>query len=1022
MNNFRRLNNIVGWTVFAIAMVVYFFSAERTGSLWDCGEFITGAYKFQVVHPPGAPLFLIIGRMFTFVAEMVSDNPADIAFAVNLLSSTCSALAAMFVCWVTVMLGKLTLVGRENQPDTAESIALLGAGAAAGLSTAFATSIWFSAVEGEVYAMSTFFTVLTLWSMMKWYFLPDEPQTDRWLIFSVFAAGLSTGVHLLSILTFPALAMFYYFKKYEKHTFLGMIVSAAIGVLAIAFIQFFIILGIPKLWAALELFTVNSLGMPFQSGVYPLILIVGGILVFGLYYAHKNRNSLIQNIVVCAFLVTASFSTIGIVVIRANANTPINMNDPSDPMRLIPYLNREQYGERPLLKGPSYDTKVIDTKSEDRYGQVGDRYEVVDKKNSYIFDPSGEMLFPRMSHADPAREQLYEMWMGHKGPPTQADNLSFFINYQIQWMYWRYFMWNFAGRQNAEQGFFPSDPKSGHWLSGIKPLDSYRLYNQNELPDIIKNDKARNKYYLLPFIFGLMGLFFHFRRRPNDAFGLMALFIITGIGIVVYSNQPPNEPRERDYVLAGSIFTYCIWIGMGVLAIFSLLRARIGNAAAPLATILVLVAPFLMGTQNFDDHSRNHQYGARDYASNFLNSCAPNSIIFTYGDNDTYPLWYAQEVEGIRTDVRVVNLSLIAVDWYIDQLRRKVNDSPAIKMSISPEAYRGANRIQIPINPSGNTDPVNLASAIKFIGEDHPIPLQGGRSLESYLLSDKLYIQVNKQQVLANGTVGIADTAKIVDRMDFTIPKSKGQWLLKGDIAILDIIASNLFERPVYFAVTCRPESLTGLQDYVQLEGLSLKIVPIKTEQERQFGMIGYGRIQTDSVYNNVMEKFRWGGFDKKDLFVNNSYGPSIQTTRALIMRTAQYMIQNNDKERAVKLVDKYFEAFPHFNFPYDFNTMFFIRIYLAADAYKDHAKPHLELLANDTEQYLKFLETLDVEQLMLGFRSEADEFLRTKNELLRLVQQSGDKEFEEILKARFEPFNAFEEEFRAMTKSLEQQ
>ncbi len=1021
MNNFKRFNNIVGWTVFAIAMVVYYFSAERTGSLWDCGEFITGAYKFQVVHPPGAPLFLLIGRMFTFVAEIVSDDPASIAFAVNLMSGVCSALAAMLVCWTAVILGKLALNGRDNQPDKGESIALLGAGAAAGLSTAFATSIWFSAVEGEVYAMSTFFTALTFWSMMKWYILPDEPQTDRWLIFSVFAAGLSTGVHLLSILTFPALAMFYYFKKYQNHSFLGMVAAAVAGVVAIAFIQFFIILGIPKLWASLELFMVNGLGMPFHSGIYPLVLIVGGILIFGMYYAHKKRNALLQTIVVCAFLVTASFSTIGIVVIRANANTPINMNNPSDPMRLIPYLNREQYGERPLLKGPSYDTRVIETKSEDRYGQVGDRYEVVDKKHSYIFDPSGEMIFPRMSHADPARQQLYELWMGHKGPPTQADNLSFFFNYQIKWMYWRYFMWNFAGRQNAEQGFYPWDPKSGNWLSGIKFLDSRRLYNQDQLPDVIKDDKARNKYYMLPFLFGLIGLIFHFRRRPNDTFGLIALFIITGIGIIVYSNQPPNEPRERDYVLIGSFFTFCIWIGMAVPAIFSLLRSRIGNTAVPLSIALVLIAPLLMGTQNFDDMSRNHQYGARDYASNFLNSCAPNAIVFTYGDNDTYPLWYAQEVEGIRTDVRVVNLSLIAVDWYIEQLRRKVNDSPAIKMSIPSEAYRGSKRTQIPINPSGNTEPVNLQSAIKFIGEDHPIPLQGGRFLDSYLLSDKLFINVNKQQVLSNGTVGIADTADIVSRMDFTIPKNQGQWLLKGDIAILDIVSSNLFERPVYFAVTCRPESLIGLENYMQLEGLALRLVPIRTPQERQFGMVGFGRVHPDSVYNNVMDKFRWGGFDEKDLFVNNSYGPSIQSTRALIMRTAQYMIQNEDKDRAVKMADKYFDAFPNFNFPYDYNTLFFIRIYLAADEYEDHAKPHLEILADDAVQYLRFLESLEIEQLILGFRSEADEYLRIKNELLRLVQQAGDKEFEDILKAKFAPFDAFEEEFKNLTRSVEQ-
>lgn len=1016
MDSFKRFNKIAGWAVFAIAFVVYFLSVERTGSLWDCGEFITGAYKLQVVHPPGASLFLLIGRMFTFGAEILSDNPEDIAFSVNLLSGVCSAFAAMFVCWVTIILGKLALVGRVETPDSSQTLAIMGAGIVAGLSTAFCTSIWFSAVEGEVYAMSTFFTALTLWAMMKWYSLPDTPDADRWMIFAVYSAGLSIGVHLLSLLTFPALAMFYYFKKYKEPTFLGVTVSAVVGIIAIAFIQIFIIVGIPNLWKGLELMMVNGMGMPLQSGIYPLVLIMVGLLGGGLYYAHINKNALLQKIMMALVLVTLSYSTVGIVVIRANANTPINMNNPSDPMRLLPYLNREQYGERPLLYGPSfvYDQRKVKTESEDRYGQIGDRYEIVDRKNSYSFHNSDKMLLPRMGHQDEARKQLYEMWMQKSGRPSQLDNISFFWRYQIKWMYWRYFMWNFAGRQNGEQGFYPWDPKSGHWMSGIKPLDNALLYNQDKLPDSIKNHEARNTYYMLPFIFGLIGLFFHFKNRPKDMVGLLALFIITGLGIIVYSNQPPNEPRERDYVLVGSFFTYCIWIGMGVLALFKLLRGRVGNGAAPLAIAIVLIAPILMGTQNFDDNSRRHHSGARDYASNFLNSCEPNAIVFTYGDNDTYPLWYAQEVENIRTDVRVVNLSLIAVDWYIDQLRRKVNNSEAIAMSISPEAYRGYKRIQIPINPYNDTKRLNLESAINFVGEDHPIPLQSGRNLESYMPSDKLLIRVDSAAVVNSGMVKSKYADQIVDQINIDLPKSS-QWLLKGDIAVLDIVGTNLFKRPIYFAVTCRPASMLGLQAYTQLEGLALRLVPIKNSQDRQFGMVGYGLVDTDAVYENIMNKFQWGGFDKKDLFVDRSFGPSIQSTRATMMRTAQKLVEQGDKQKAIELTDKYFEAFPHNNFSFDLNTLFFIRIYLAADAY-DHAKPVLQTLATHTEQQLTFMESLKTDDLIMGFGAEASGFLRTKDEMIRLAGQAGDSAFEEELKKRFAPFDTFQKDFRELT------
>ncbi len=1005
MTSNKRLYNIAGWVVFAIAMLVYFFSVERTGSLWDCGEFITGAHKLQVVHPPGAPLFILVGRMFTFVAEIFSDNPEDIAFSVNLMSGACTAIAAMLICWITVMLGRLTLVGRDGEEDGGQAITLAGSGIVAGLCTAFASSIWFSAVEGEVYAMSTFFTVLTFWAVIKWYTLPDTPQTDRWLIFAIYSAGLSIGVHLLSLLTFPALGLFYYFKKYDNHNLKGMALGAIGGLVFLVVIQRLIIVGIPVLWSWFELMTVNGMGLPFHSGIVPTVLLLAALAYLGLRWAHRKRKAVAHNLILATTLVVIGYSTIGVVVIRANANTPINMNNPSDVFRLIPYINREQYGERPLLKGPHFNGRLQNTEVADRYGKDGDRYGKVEQKISQVWDPAYEMFFPRMGHMDPNRKPLYYRWMGRQsGNPTMADNFYYFFRYQIGWMYWRYFMWNFAGRQNGEQGFFPWDLKSGHWISGIPFIDGSRLYSQRDLPESMRMHQARNKYYLLPLIFGILGAFFHFRRRRNDFLGLLALFIITGIGIIIYSNQPPNEPRERDYVLAGSIFTFCIWIGMGVLALTHLLRTRVnldGKMAGPIAIALVLTAPLIMGVQNYDDHSRRHHKGSRDYAANFLNSCEPNSIIFTYGDNDTYPLWYAQEIEGIRTDVRVVNLSLIAVDWYIDQLRRKVNNSPPIKMSIPAKALYGKKRIQIPFIERAESMP--LLDALKHVGEEHPVPLQSGKSLESFMPTRNVYIPVNKRRVIENGTVSLADTARIVDRIEFSL--GKDAFLFKGDIAVLDIIASNAFERPLYFAVTCREESLHGLDPYFELEGLSLRFIPVKTKGDPKYGMVGKGRVDTESAFNNIMTKFGWGNFDTQRLFVDRSYGPSVQTIRVAMMRLGEDLLRKGDKARTIEVVDKYFEAFPHMNFPFDGNTMIFLNMYEEAGAH-EKARPHLRTLAKETQEQLQFLMfSLSPEELQAGFTQDFSNFQRVKQDLLRIARESGDKELEEEFKAMFQPY-----------------
>jgi Protein of unknown function (DUF2723) len=1056
MNSFKKLNNIVGWLVFFVAMSVYYFSVERTGSLWDCGEFIAGCYKLQVVHPPGAPLFLMVGKMATVIGQLFSKNPSVIAFSVNILSGISGALTALFVCWTTIILGKIALVGREEEPNQSQFIALAGSGIVAGLCTAFATSIWFSAVEGEVYSMSTMFTAMTLWCMMKWYNQPDTPEADRWMMAAVYAAGLSTGVHLLSLLTFPALALFYYFKKNEKPTWLGMIVAGIVGVMSIWAVQSIIITGIPSLWSEFEYVCVNYVGLPFTypsliltlaamgglfytgfqlakgkydskilipftallglltisafgwgiGGIFKGLVFTGLATYFILQRAQKGSSNALQNVFMGMALSALGFSTIGTVMIRAVANPPINMNNPSDAMRVIPYINREQYGERPLLYGTQFNARPVDQTSEDRFGRVGDKYDVVDKKTDYVFNNEDKVLFPRMGHMEGDRTTYYKLWMdipsGQEIPtdrPDGADNMSFFLRYQVGWMYWRYFMWNFAGRQNAEQGFTPTDKSKGNWVSGIPFLDKYRLFDDSAAPNSIKHDPAYNKYYLLPLLFGLFGLVWHYGRRRYDMLGLMALFIITGIGIIVYTNEPPNEPRERDYVIVGSIFTFSIWIGMGVLAFFDLFKdfKLSESLAAPLATALVVTAPIIMGYQNFDDHSRAKQSGARDYAVNFLESCDKNAVIFTYGDNDTYPLWYAQEVESVRRDVRVVNLSLIAVDWYINQQRRKINESPAIKMSLPEASYRGMKRNQLPIRDGA--EEMSIQDLMKFLGEEHPVPAGGGMTFESYAPTRKIYIPVNRDKAIAAGIANPQDS--IVDKIHIEL---KGSYLIKDDLAVLDIIANNAMERPVYFAVTCRPEKLQGMDDYMQLEGLATKIVPVKSPSEKAFGLIGNGRVAGDKILDRVTNKFRWGNFDKEQMFVNRSYQPSIQTTQFAMLRTALDFARKGEKEKAVKMLDKQFEVFPNFNFPYSAQTMYFIDAYVQAGAY-EQSKKHIQILADNLYNNLMFYNTLDATNKSGSFQQDFMSDLQTKEQLLRIVEQSGDAAYKADLEKKFAAF-----------------
>lgn len=1016
MNTKLNWTNIVGWAVFILVFTVYYFSAERNGSLWDCGEFVLGAYKLQVVHPPGAPLFLIVGRMFAWLADLFSDNPSYIAFGVNLMSSACSALAATFVCWITMMFGRLTLYGRDYENEGNQSMAILGAGLVAGLSTGYISTTWFSAIEGEVYSMSTMFTTMTMWAAMKWYYLEDNPKNDKWLIFAVFAVGLSTGVHLLSLLAFPMIAMLYYFKRYDKHTWLGMAIAAFCGVIAIFLFQSIIIIGIPDLWSFFEKLCVNSFGLPFHSGLVPTILVICLVGYYGLRYFKNKGNDLMHKVVFTFFLLIISYSTVGVVLIRANAKPPINMNDPYDVMRLKPYLNREQYGDRSLLKGPIFDARPVDMKSEDRWGRVGKEYKVVDQKFDYIYRDKDKILFPRIGHSDQGRPQLYRTWMeylqGSKtGTPTMAFNLKFMWSYQFGWMYWRYFLWNFVGRQNGEQGFFPWINKDGNWYSGIKSIDGARLYNQDRLPRVMLEDQSRNRYYFLPLILGLLGVLFHFTKNRNDFLALLCFFILTGIALCVFNNSPPNEPRERDYVLEGSFLAFCIWIGMGVLFLFNVLNERLKLSSlisGTGATVMGLVIPAILVTQNFNDHSRMKSHAARDYASNILESCQPNAILFTYGDNDTYPVWYAQEVEGIRRDVRVINLSLIAVDWYIENQRRRFNESAPVKFSIPEDKLRGSLRNQIfyynPENPDGKGVDREMSATefLKYLGEDHPVESGNGRKFETHMPTRNVYIQIDREKAIAAGLCSPNDSS-FVDRIPVAINPG---YITKDDLAVLDIINSNIYDRPIYFSVTCNGEKLMGMEDYTNLEGMALRIVPVKTKSDPGLYIYGSGKEDLDRTYDIIMNKFRWGNFDKEQQFVDHSYAPSIQAMRMIMMRTAINLQSIGDKERAIKMANKYFEAFPNMNFQYDVRIMPFIQVLIDAGDLES-AKKHLRILATETVDMLEFFDTLTTEDLNKGFSQDKSLSMSAVREIIERCKTMNDPEFLKEMETMLNKYNS---------------
>tara|TARA_Y100000589_G_scaffold56301_1_gene46635 strand:- start:22873 stop:25890 length:3018 start_codon:yes stop_codon:yes gene_type:complete len=919
--NYIKTNNLFGWLTFSIAFFVYYLTIEPTVSFWDCGEYISTAYKLEVGHPPGAPLFQLIGRFFSLFASDVS----NVAFMINIMSAVCSAFAILFLFWtITALAKKITLdsIKQENL-SLAQKIGIFGSGFVGALSYTFSDSFWFSATEGEVYAMSSTFTAITFWAILKWESEADDKYSARWIILIAYLIGLSIGVHLLNLLAIPALVFIYYFKKH-KPTRWGIIKVFLLAVIITGGIQAVIIPQVVNFAKGFELFFVNTIGLPFNSGtIIYFVLIIFGI-IFGLKYARAKSKPNLGIILVSFATILIGYSTFFILVIRSNANTPIDENNPEDAVSLLSYLNREQYGDWPILSGQYYNANVVDLKDGTpvyKKDEEAGKYVVTNnRKNSIpVYDSKFSGFFPRMwSSTQSVHAKAYQEWSGQKNtkrPPSFSENLRYFFKYQLGHMYFRYFMWNFSGRQNDIQGH--GEINKGNWISGITFIDETirGLGPQDNIPETMANNKGRNIYFMLPFLLGIIGLVYQLKKKKNDALVVFLLFLFTGIAIVVYLNQYPFQPRERDYAYVGSFYAYSIWIGLGVLGLIDFLSKKINTFNSSIIATLscLLLVPTLMAKENWDDHDRSGRYTARDVATNYLNSCAPNAIIFTNGDNDTFPLWYAQEVEGIRTDIRVVNLSLFNTDWYIDQMKRAAYDAAPIPSSMSWEKYKQGTRDYIIIkdNKKGY---VEVEDVVNFISSDNDKTKGFTRNGEkaNYCPTNKLKITIDKDDVIKKGVVPESYRSRIVDEIKWEL---KGNGFGKNEMMVLDILANFNWERPIYFAITVGSGNFMGLEKYFQLEGLAYRFVPYLAKSND--GQTG--EIATDIMYDNLINKFKWGNMQDPSIYLDETNMRMTMNFRNNFSRLSDALIQKGEYDKAEIVLDKCLEIMPHKAIPFNY-------------------------------------------------------------------------------------------------------
>ena len=925
-NRYARLNRLTGWIIGLIACTVYVLTMEPTGSFWDCGEFVSSCYKLQIPHPPGAPLFILLGRLFIV---LFGDNPHTAARGVNFMSAIASGLCILFLFWTITHFARKLVAPPNAEPTRQQTFTILATGVVGALAYTFCDSFWYSAVEGEVYATSAFFTAIVFWAILRWEEQADKPGADKWLIFIFYMMGLSIGVHLLNLLTIPAIVMVYYFKRY-KPTRLGTFLAFLTGCTLTGIVQVFVIQYTIKGAGAFDIFFVNSLNLPFFSGFTAFFILLAIALIFGIRYAVKKNFHLLKIGLWSVAFMLLGYSTYFTTMIRSNADPGVDMFNIDNPVNLVGYLSRENYGDWPILYGPDFTDPAPTTETGDLYVKGTDKYEIAGKKygQDWAHTPSSH-FFPRMYNPSNLRNEVdtYKRFSGMDpdAQPTMADNIRYFLRYQTGWMYLRYFMWNFAGKQNDIQGF--GNPRDSNWVSGISALDNLMYGDQSRLPDTAhKNNKSYNRLYLLPLLLGLLGLFVQYRRNRRDTLVTGLLFFFTGLAIVIYLNQAGLQPRERDYAFAGSFYVFAIWIGLGVIGVQQFFEQQLKRlfpsdhsrpaflAAGPISAIAAagicfLAVPLLMGTQEWDDHDRSKKTLARDLAIDYLESCPPNAILFSFEDNDTYPIWYAQEVEGVRPDVRVIINTLSGTDWLINQLRYKINDAAPIDVLFTKEQIMGDKKSILYFTDrlaGWNKDKYyDLYDTFKtVVANDDPRYMtesDAGTPL-NLLPTRKFSVPVNAATVLANGTVHPGE--QILPELHLDIDPGKN-YLEKSDLAMLAIIAANKWKRPICFTNAQEPAAL-GLSKYIRSRGMSYQLAPVENSP-----------VDLDVAYKTVMQKFRYGHAGTPGVYFdgdNRRYLNSIKMAHAQI---AQALIDAGRKDDARRILEHYDQNVDSNNFPY---------------------------------------------------------------------------------------------------------
>nr|WP_121271640.1 DUF2723 domain-containing protein [Pedobacter schmidteae] len=898
MKLYQRLNNLAGFTLFGIATIVYWLTMEPTMSFWDCGEFLAASSKLEVGHQPGAPLFLMLGKLFSLLAM---GNTNKIAYWINFSSVLFSAATIMFLFWtITALAARLY----PKEKNSTQIFTIIAAGAVGALAYTFSDTFWFSAVEAEVYALSTLFTAIVFWAILKWENYPD----NRWLIFIAFMIGLSIGVHLLSLLAIPAVVLVYHFKTTARPGLSGILKALLFGCFLVGLVQFVIVQYLVLSAAKTDLFFVNTLGFEFGSGALVFILLLASCITYGIYYSVKHKKYTLNLSLLCLTFVLFGFSSYFMIVIRANAKPNINLSNPDNPFSLYSYLGRTNYGDTPLLYGRTFDarqTGIKETGTEYRKGAK--TYEEAGK--SYKADYDKNVLFPRTYSNKPSHVAFYRQWMGlaEGETPGFAQNLGFFSSYQLGFMYMRYFLWNFAGRQNDlhSQGSF----KEGNWITGIKSLDALRLGNQSKLPLSITANEGNNLYYGMPLLLGIAGLIFLYRKNKQDTLIIATLFFCTGLAIILYLNQDPMQVRERDYAYVGSFYAFAIFIGFGVLAVKEMYNLFTpGKLSLALAAITgLLLAPVMMATQNWDDHNRSGKHTALDFARNYLNSCAPNAILFTNADNDTYPLWYAQEVEGIRTDVRVVSIQFLADSDYINQMKIQAYKSAPLPIAMAAEKYQKGVRDYLPYIDYGFKDSVELGELLPVLTSDNKedkVEMQGG-SFENFLPTKKLKLSIDVNQLVKTNTIQAKDRDKVAAQMEWDFKKD---FAGKADLAIFDILVHNNWERPVYFGSSLSDDTYIGLDKYLHLEGYAYRLLPFKRAEndDRDKSQL----TNSDVMYHNTMHKMDFSGF-KKVTYLDPETRRVANDTWVFQNALANNLINEGKKTMARQVVNKSIKDLP---------------------------------------------------------------------------------------------------------------